>query len=181
MSSLPLFWGKVAFNAVGLGVGPQCLRVDSEETLLKWTDERAPLARAALGVTPVNKLETKTSVVGRQEPINGANCLKYANQMTASVWTPFKQTHEGESGDADFDSFKTAPWDAGGIQGDRFHEVMCRTIVHELDRWTTRNTECELITNMLIDTDSPRLTVTPDECHAKLRRYTDQRQFTANT
>ena len=78
----------------------------------------------------------------------------------------FKQTCNEESGDADIDSFKTAPWDAGGIQGDRFHEVMCQTIVHKLDRWTTRNTECELITNMLIDTDSPRLTVTPGECHA---------------
>ena len=34
-----VFLGKVAFDAVGLGVGPPCLRVDSEEALLKWTDE----------------------------------------------------------------------------------------------------------------------------------------------
>ena len=36
----------VAFDVVGLGVGPPCLRVDSEETLLTLTDERAQLARA---------------------------------------------------------------------------------------------------------------------------------------
>ena len=29
-----VFLGKVAFDVVGLGVGPPCLRVDSEETLL---------------------------------------------------------------------------------------------------------------------------------------------------
>ena len=49
-----VFWGKVALDVVGLGVGPPCLRVDSEETLLTLTDERAQSARAAPGVTPVN-------------------------------------------------------------------------------------------------------------------------------
>ena len=44
-----VFLGKVAFDAVGLGVGPPCFRVDSEEALLKRTDERAPLACAAPG------------------------------------------------------------------------------------------------------------------------------------
>ena len=34
-----VFWGKVALDVVGLGVGPLCLRVDSEETLLTLTDE----------------------------------------------------------------------------------------------------------------------------------------------
>ena len=34
-----VFWGKVAFDAVGLGVGPPCFRVDSEEALLKRTDK----------------------------------------------------------------------------------------------------------------------------------------------
>ena len=46
-SSRPFFLGKVAFDVVGLGVGPPCLRVDSEETLLTVIDERAQLARAA--------------------------------------------------------------------------------------------------------------------------------------
>ena len=32
--------GKVALNVVGLGVGPPCLRVDSEETLLTLIEER---------------------------------------------------------------------------------------------------------------------------------------------
>ena len=52
-----VFLGKVAFDAVGLGIGPPCLRVDSEEALLKRTDERAPLARAAPGATPEMKLD----------------------------------------------------------------------------------------------------------------------------
>ena len=50
----PVFLGKVALDVIGLGVGPPCLRVDSEETLLTLTDERAQLARAAPGVTPVD-------------------------------------------------------------------------------------------------------------------------------
>ena len=42
---------------VGLGVGPPCLRVDSEETLLTLIDERAQLGRAAPGVTPADSSE----------------------------------------------------------------------------------------------------------------------------
>ena len=116
----------------------------SEEALLKRTDERAPLACAALGATPEKKLVTKSWMVGRQKTMNGVESMKYVPQTTASVWMPIKQTCNEESSDADFDSFKIAPWDAGGTQGDRFHEVMCRTIVHKIDRWTTRNTEREL-------------------------------------
>ena len=105
----------------------------SEETLLKWTEERTTLARAAPGVTPVNNLEIKSSVIGRQEPINGVENLKYATQAMVLVWMPFKQTYNEVSGDADFDSFEMAPGDAGGIQGDKLHDVMYRpVIVHEL-------------------------------------------------
>ena len=82
---------------------------------------------------------------------------------------PFKQTCNEESGDADFDSFKTAPWDAGRTQSDKFHEVMCRAMVHNVDRWTTRNTERELATKMLMDTNCPRLMMTPGECDASYR------------
>ena len=110
----------------------------------------------------MNKLETKSSVVGRQEPINGVKSLKYATQTTASVWMPFKQTYKGEPGDADFDTFVMASWDAGGIQGDKLHDVMYRPVtVHELDRRTTRNTENKLDTIILIATDSPRLNAMP--------------------
>ena len=66
-----VFGGKVAFDAVGLGIGPPCFRVDSEEALLKRTDERALLARAAPGATPEMKLVTKSWMVGRQETTNG--------------------------------------------------------------------------------------------------------------
>ena len=63
MSGLPvagckfpaIFLGKVALDVVGLGVGPPCLRVDLEETLLTLIDERAQLARTAPGVTPVEE------------------------------------------------------------------------------------------------------------------------------
>ena len=51
------FLEKVALDVVGLGVGPPCLRVGSEETLLTLIDERAQLARAAPGVTPVDSSE----------------------------------------------------------------------------------------------------------------------------
>ena len=54
-----------------------CLRVDSEEALLKRTDERAPLARAAPGATPEKKLVTKSGMVGRQETMNGVESMKY--------------------------------------------------------------------------------------------------------
>ena len=95
--------------------------------------------------------------------------MKYIPQMTTSVWMPFKRTCDEESTDADFDSFKTAPWDAGGTQRDKLHEVMCRTMVHNVDRWTTRNTERELATKMLMDTNCPRLMVTPGEDDASSR------------
>ena len=39
-------------------------------------------------------------------------------------------------------------------------------IARDLDQRKTRNTENELDTIILIDTDSPRLTVTPGKCHA---------------
>ena len=108
-------------------------------------------------------------MVGRQETNNGMESMKYVPQMTASVWMPFKQTCDEESGDADFDSLKTAPWDAGGTQSDKLHEVMCRAMVHNVDRWTTRNTERELATKMLMDTNCPRLTMTPGEGDASYR------------
>ena len=84
-----IFLGKVAFDAVGLGVGLGVglpwFRVDSEEALLKLTDVRAPLAHSAPGVT-------KSRMVGRQETMNDMEMRKYVPQMTASFWMPFKQT-----------------------------------------------------------------------------------------
>ena len=74
-----------------------------------------------------------------------------------------EQACDEESGDADFDSFKTAPWDAGGTKRDETHEVMCRQMVHNVDRLTTVNTTCELTTKRLVDTNCPRLESTPGE------------------
>ena len=161
--------GKVAFDADGLGVGPPCFRVDSEEALLKRTDERALLARAAPGATPGRKLVTKSWIVGRRENTNGMETMEYVPQRTASFWMPFKQTCDEESDDADFDSFKTAPWDAGGTQRDKLHEVMCRAMVHNVDRSTTGSTKCEPTTKILVDTNCPRLEMTPGEGDASYR------------
>ena len=63
-----VFLGKVALDVVGLGVGPPCLRVDSEETLLTLTDQRAQLARAAPGVTPVDSSEKGAPVRSGRAP-----------------------------------------------------------------------------------------------------------------
>ena len=58
-----VFLGKVPLDVVGLGVGPPCLRMDSEETLLTLMDERAQLVRAAPGVTPVDRSEEGAPVL----------------------------------------------------------------------------------------------------------------------
>ena len=127
-----VFLGKVALDVVGLGVGPPCLRVDSEEISLTLIDERAQLAHAAPGVTPVDSSEKGApvrelilpSVLGEslvdslQEPKPVEKRLEYAIQVTASVWEPLEQVHYVVSGDVDFDSFGMAPWDAGGMHGD---------------------------------------------------------------
>ena len=105
VSVLPVAGCKL--DVVGLGVGPPCLRVDSEETLLTLTDERAQLARAAPGVTPVDSSEKgapvreliRPSVLGEplvvnlQEPMPVEKRLEYAIQATASVWKPLEQVH----------------------------------------------------------------------------------------
>ena len=161
---------KVALDVVGLGVGPTCLRVDSEETLLTLIDKRAQLARAALGVTPVDSSEDgapvreliRLSVLGEplvdslQEPMPVEKRLKYAIQATASVWEPLEQVHYVVSGYVDFDSFGMTPWDAGGTHGDSFRlcgtfwkmmlqwliQLSCRpVIVNGLDRIMIMNTE----------------------------------------
>ena len=100
VSVLPVAGCKFpALDVVGLGVGPPCLRVDSEETLLTLIDERAQLARAAPGVTPVDSSEEGApvreliwpSVLGEplvdslQEPMPVEKRLEYAIQATASV------------------------------------------------------------------------------------------------
>ena len=127
------------------------------------------MARAALGVIPEMKLVTKFWMMGRRETTTGVKSLEYVLQMTASVWMPFNQTCEEESGDANFNSFKTAPWDAGGTQRDEVHETMCRPMVHDIDRSTTEITECVFTTNMLLATNCPRLQMTPGEDDASHR------------
>ena len=184
-----VFWGKVAFDLVGQGDGPPCLRVDSEEILLTLTEEQAQLARAAPGVTPVDSSEKGVpvrelilpSVLGDpladclQEPMSGEKNLEYAIRTTASVWMPFEQVYRVESGDVDFD-FGMAPWDAGGMYSQTLGEpyrtrmlqwlmrLLCRPVImNGLIRTRTVYTENGLDTNMMKPTDSPRLTVTPGE------------------
>ena len=188
-----VFLGKVAFDVVGLGVGLPCLRVDSEETLLTLTDERAQLARAAPGVTPVDSSEKGASVreligpsvLGEplvdclQEPMPGEKSLEYSDSDDSFSLDAIRTVHSVESGDVDFDSFGMAPWDAGGMHSRTRSEpfrtmllqwlmwLLCRpVIIHRLDRTMTMNTENGLDMIMKITTDSPRLTVTPGEWYA---------------
>ena len=93
--------------------------MDSEETLLTLTDERAQLAHAAPGVTTVDSSEKgalvreliRPSVLGEplvvnlQEPMPAENRLEYTIQATAAVWEPLEQVHYVVSGDVDFDYF----------------------------------------------------------------------------
>ena len=190
-----VFLGKVAFDVVGLGVGPPCLRVDSEETLLTLIDERAQLAHAAPGVTPVDSSEEgapvpeliKLSVLGEplvdslQEPMPAEERLKYAIQVTALIWKPLEQVCYVVSGDVDFDSFGMAPWDAGGMHGDSrqrrktfrtmmlqgLMRLLCRQVImNGLNGTMRRNTEYGLDQSLMTNTDSPRLAVTPGEWYA---------------
>ena len=155
------------------------------------------MARAAPGATPEMKLVTRFWIVGEGEYTNGIESIKYVPQLTASVWMPFKQACDKESGDADFD--ETAPWDDGGTRMDDRHEVWCRPMVHSdqecgeesgdaggtkrdqtygvwgrpmihnVDGLTTGNTKCELTTERLVDTNCPRLESTPGEGDARYK------------
>ena len=132
-----VFLGKVAFDVAGLGVGPPCLRVDSEETLLTVIDERAQLAHAAPGITPVDSSEEgapireliQRSVLGEplvnslQEPMPDEERLEYVIQATAVIWQPLERMHYAVSDNVDSDSFGMAPWDAGGMHG---NDCECR-------------------------------------------------------
>ena len=119
---------------VGLGGGPPCLRVDSEETLLTLMDERGQLVHAAPGVTPEDESEEgapvleliEHSVLGKpqvdslQEPMPVMKPLEQAILATASVWEPLEHLHCVVSDDVNFDYFWMVPWDAGGMLGDRY-------------------------------------------------------------
>ena len=112
-----VFLGKVALDVVGLGVGPPCLRVDSEETLLTLIDEQAEMDRAAPIITPdggsvegAPVLEPiEHSVLGKpldgslQERMPVMEPLEHAilvasednlrKQKTASVWEPLEHSN----------------------------------------------------------------------------------------
>ena len=173
--------GKVALDVVGLGVGPPCLRMDSEETLLTLMDERAQLVRAALGITPVDRSEEGApvlelighSVLGKplvdslQEPMPAMKRLEYAIQATALVWKPLEHLHCVVSDHVD--SFWMAPWDAGGTHGDgcRLCVTFWRILLRSVIRLSCRPAIVDgLDMNMKIDMESPRLAVTPGEWYA---------------
>ena len=113
-----------------------------------------------------------------QEPMPVEKCLEYAIQATASLWEPLEQVHYVVSGDVDFDSFGTAPWDAGGMHSDSCQlremlqtmmlqwsmRLLCRPVImNGIDRTMRMNTENGLDGSMMTNTDSPRLAVTPGE------------------
>ena len=78
-----------------------------------------------------------------------------------------------ESGDADFDSFKTAPWDAGWTKRDEIYGVCCRPMIHNVAGLMTGNTKCKLTTEWLVDTNCPRLESIPGEGDASYRSIDD--------
>ena len=179
-----VFLKKVAFDAVGLGVGPPCFRVDSEEALLKRTDERALLALCCPGCDPGD--EVGNEILDSWSRGVHEWYRKYEIR-TSKDGVSLEAIQTGMSGDADFDSFKTAPWDAGGTKRDETHEVRCRPMVHNVDRLTTGNTKCELTTKRLVDTNCPRLESTPGEGDASYRstdwsaeRHTSGRTLSAS-
>ena len=149
-----VFLGKVALDVFGLGVGPPCLSVDSEETLLTLMDERAQLVRAAPGVTPEDGSEEgapvleliehlvlgKSLVDSLQEPMPAMKRLKQAIMVTVSVWEPLEHLHCVVSDDVDFDSFWMAPWDAGWTLGDScgLCVIFWRTLLRSMIRLSGR-------------------------------------------
>ena len=192
---LAVFLGKVAFDVAGLGVGPPCLRVDSEETLLTVTDKRAQLAHAAPGVTPVDSSEEEApvreliqlSVLGEplvnslQESMAAEERLEYSIQATAIVWQPLEQMRCVVSDDVNSYYFGMASWDAGGMHGndcecrETFWTMMlqwliwllCRPVIRNgLGRATRMIMEYGLDQFMMTNMDSPQLAVAPGEWHA---------------
>ena len=159
VSSRPFFLGKVAFNVASLGVGLPCLRVDLEETLLTVIDERAQLACAAPGVTPVDSSEEgapvreliQLSVLGEplvdslQEPMPAEKRLEYAIQATAIIWEPLEQMRYVVSDEVTFGSFGMAPWDAGGMycndcqRRETFRTMMLQWLIRLMCRPVIRN------------------------------------------
>ena len=97
------------------------------------------------------------------------NQLEYAIQATASVWEPLEHVHCVVSGYVNFDSFWMALWDAGGTYGDgcwlcvTFWRILLQSMIRLSCRPAIVN---GLDRNMKIDTESPRLAVTPGEWYA---------------
>ena len=148
--SRPFFGGRSPWMWSVWALARRVSRVDSEETLLTLTDERAQLARAAPGITPVDSSEKgapvweliRPSVLGEplvvnlQEPTPVEKRSEYAIQATASVWEPLEQVHCVVSGDVGFDSFGMAPWDAGGMHGGGC--CLCETFWTMMFQWLIR-------------------------------------------
>ena len=159
---------------VGLAVGPPCLRVDSEETLLTLMDERAQLVCADLSRgegAPVLEL-IGHSVLGKplvdslQEPMRVMKRLEHVIQAAASEWEPLEHLHCVVSDHVDFDSFSKAHLDAGGTHGDgcRLCVTFWRTLLRSVIRLSCRPAIVDgLDMNMKINTEFPRLAVTPGE------------------
>ena len=163
---------------------------DSEETLLTLIDERAQLARAAPGITPVDSSEEgapvreliRPSVLGEplvdspHKPMPVEKRLEYAIQATASVWESLEQVHYVVSGDVNFDYFGMATWDASGIRGcgcwlygtcwkimlQWLFRLSCRP-VNGLNRTMRINAEYGHVRIMMTNSDYPQFAVTPGE------------------
>ena len=92
VSSRSVFLGKVAFDVVGLGVDPPCLRVDSEETLPALIEERAEMNYTVPGITPDGGSLEGTPVL---EPLEHSGLEMFSHDkhmMEAPVLEPLEHS-----------------------------------------------------------------------------------------
>ena len=75
-----VFLGKVTLDVVGLGVGPPCLQLDSEEALPALLDERGEMSFAVPGVTPIEH-----SVLGKSLDGGLQECMPVLEPLEHSV------------------------------------------------------------------------------------------------
>ena len=116
-----VFLGKVALDVVGLGVGPPCLRLDSEETLPALMDERAEMNCTVPGVTPDGGPLEGTPVL---EPLehSGLEMSSHDKHMEeAPVLEPLKH------------SVLEKPLDGGSLEGRSVVDWFVRLIMELLE------------------------------------------------
>ena len=129
-----VYFGKIAFDSVGLRIGQSCLQLDPEETMPALLDERGVTCDVYLGVTPdggpmkgAPVLEPLEHSVLEKSPVSGfteeATVLvllehsvpEKALDVRPMVGLAARNPLEHLVFDVDRISLWMAPWDAGGM------------------------------------------------------------------